>query len=541
MELDQQALFLVYVAEAEECLASMEKGLLELEQKPDHSAVVDDIFRAAHTLKGNSSSLGFQSLAELSHEVEALLELVRAGQQHAGSDLVSLLLHSVDVMMRWIPSLEMGVDRPMTGEQTALYERLRAFRRRGTAAAVAGDAPRQEEGADAGGIMAGVKRTMRIEAARMDALLDLVGEIAIATERSRRGIDSLPDQSRREIIDFVEAQETLLRHLQESVMRCRMLPIGPTFRRHLRTVRDLARSTGKQVKLVLEGEETEVDMTVVEALSDPVMHMIHNAIDHGIEGPETRAAAGKDCAGTITLRAYHERGGIVVQIADDGAGVSRQKVRGRALQIGLDAEAMSDRELLDLIFQPGFTTSDAVTGTSGRGVGMDVVRRGIEKVRGQITIDTAEGAGTTVSIRLPLTLAVIPGFRIGVGGESFVIPLAVVDECLEQPLTSSEARGILHVRGEAIPYVRLRQLFGFARDVAARELVVVVVHQQRRAGLVVDSIHGEAQTVIKPLGPLLRGLPGVTGTAVMGSGSVAMVLDAGAIFRELEKNVADVA
>jgi two-component system, chemotaxis family, sensor kinase CheA len=317
--------------------------------------------------------------------------------------------------------------------------------------------------------------------------------------------------------------------------------VGPTFRRHLRTVRDLARSTSKQVRLILEGEETEVDMTVVEALADPLLHMVRNAIDHGIELPQVRIAAGKNATGKVTLRAYHDRGEIVVQIVDDGAGLQREKIRARAERTGLHPETMSDRELLDLIFEPGFTTADTVTGTSGRGVGMDVVRRNIEGVRGQIFLETTEGIGTTVTIRLPLTLAVIPGFRVGAGGESFVIPMSAVEECLEHAPESREAAGILYLRGDPVPFVRLRHFFGFGERSDSRELVVVVQHQQRRAGLVVDEIYGEAQTVIKPLGSLLRGMPGVTGTAVMGSGAVAMVLDAGAIFQQLEKNEADVA
>ena len=237
---------------------------------------------------------------------------------------------------------------------------------------------------------------------------DLVGEISIAAERVRRHVELIPVALRRDAMDTVEDQDRLLRDLYDNVMRSRMVPVGSTFRRHLRTVRDLARTTQKQVQLVLEGEETEVDMSVVEALSDPLVHMIRNAIDHGIELPEQRRAAGKNAVGTITLRAYHDRGEIVLQIGDDGAGIQRDKIRARAVQAGLQPEAMTDRELVDLIFMPGFSTADAVTGTSGRGVGMDVVRRNIEKVRGQIFIESTEGKGTVVSIRLPLS-GVSPG------------------------------------------------------------------------------------------------------------------------------------
>lgn len=549
MDVDFHELFQLYSVEAEENLAALEEGLVQLEQKPDDHALIAEIFRVAHTFKGNSSSLGFKSLAQFSHEVEEFLHRFRKGEQHPDGELISLLLRAVDVLKRWLPTLEVGVDNPMTGEQLQVHADLLRFRKSPAPAitsAVETTIEATVDESDDKSAALPAKRTMRVEAHRMDVLLDLVGEISIAAQRVRQHVDLIPAALRREALDTVEDQDRLLRDLYDNVMRSRMVAVGSTFRRHLRTVRDLARTTGKQVQLILEGEETEVDMSVVEALSDPLVHMIRNAIDHGIESPDRRVAAGKNAIGTITLRAYHDRGEIVLQIADDGAGLQREKIRARAVQAGLQPEAMSDRELLDLIFQPGFTTAEAVTGTSGRGVGMDVVRRNIERVRGQIFIETTEGKGTVVSIRLPLTLAVIPGFGVGVGGEAFVIPMSAVEECLEEaPPESSQATGVLHVRGDAVPYVRLRHFFGFSQQAETREIVVVVLHQDRRAGLVVDEIYGESQTVIKPLGPLLRGMPGVTGTAVMGSGAVAMVLDAGAVFRaisrELERNEAGVA
>jgi two-component system chemotaxis sensor kinase CheA len=547
MELDLEELFQVYMVEAKECLASLEEGLLELEQRPDDNPLLDEIFRAAHTLKGNSSSLGFHSFAQFSHEIEELLDLVRKGEQYPDARLISLILRAVDIMNGWLPTLQIGVEHPMNAEQLDVHEQLRRIGK--TASAVAGndaaDGVARDGAAGDAAAPTAVRRTLRVDAGRMDALLDLIGEISISAERVRRRLEMLPPELRRDALDTAQDHGQLLRDLHENVMRSRMVAVGSTFRRHLRTVRDLARSTSKQVRLILEGEETEVDMTVVEALSDPLLHMIRNAIDHGIELPQARIAAGKSATGKVTLRAYHDRGEIVVQIADDGRGLQRDKIRTRAARMGLRPEAMSERELFDLIFEPGFTTADTVTATSGRGVGMDVVRRNIDRIRGQIFVETAEGIGTTVSIRLPLTLAVIPGFRVGVGGESFVIPLSAVEECLDwtdgHAPERRDAAGILHLRGDAVPYVRLRHFFGFGERSDSRELVVVVQHQQRRAGLVVDEIYGEAQTVIKPLGSLLRGMPGVTGTAVMGSGAVAMVLDAGAIFRELEKNEADVA
>ena len=543
-DVDFHELFQLYMVEAGECLAALEEGLVNLEQRPEDQELIAEIFRVAHTMKGNSSSLGFQSLAEFSHEVEEFLDRLRKGEQHPDGELISLLLRAVDVMNRWLPTLEVGVERPMTGEQLEVHAELLRFGKSSSASAIsaAGETPADSiEESDEKAALPAPRRTMRVETRRMDALLDLVGEISIAAERVRRHVELIPAELRRDALDTVEDQDRLLRDLYDNVMRSRMVAVGPTFRRHLRTVRDLARTTGKQVQLVLEGEETEVDMSVVEALSDPLVHMIRNAIDHGIESPEKRAAAGKNALGTITLRAHHDRGEIVLQIADDGAGMQRDKIRALATKNGLQPETMSDRELVDLVFRPGFSTADTVTGTSGRGVGMDVVRRNIEKVRGQIFIESTEGKGTVVSVRLPLTLAVIPGFGVRVGGEAFVIPMSAVEECLEQaPPETSQATGVLHVRGDAVPYVRLRHFFGFEESAGTREIVVVVLHQERRAGLVVDEIYGESQTVIKPLGPLLRGMPGVTGTAVMGSGAVAMVLDAGAMFRELERNEAAV-
>jgi two-component system, chemotaxis family, sensor kinase CheA len=533
MDLDFHELFQLYSVEAEENLAALEEGLVQLEQRPDDHALIAEIFRVAHTFKGNSSSLGFKSLAQFSHEVEEFLHRFRKGDQKPNAELISLLLRAVDVQKRWLPTLEVGVDNPMTGEQLEVHADLLRFRKSPAAEVMPVAVETMPDETIA---LPTAKRTMRVEARRMDVLLDLIGEISIVAQRVRRHVDLIPAALRRDALDTVEDQDRLLHDLHENVMRSRMVSVGPTFRRHLRTVRDLARTTGKQAQLVLEGEETEVDMSVVEAVSDPLVHMIRNAIDHGIESPGQRVAAGKSAMGTITLRAYHDRGEIVLQIADDGAGMRRDKIRALAVRAGLQPDAMPDRELLDLIFQPGFSTADAVTGTSGRGVGMDVVRRNIEKVRGQIFIETTEGKGTVVSVRLPLTLAVIPGFGVGVGGESFVIPMSAVEECLEQaPPETNQTTGILHVRGDAVPYVRLRHFFGFAQRAETREIVVVVLHQDRRAGLVVDEIYGESQTVIKPLGPLLRGMPGVTGTAVMGSGAVAMVLDTGAMFRELER------
>jgi len=511
MELDHTELLRTFYAESEENLATMEEGLLELEAHPDDPAHIDQVFRAAHTLKGNSSSLGFETMAKQAHDAEHILERVRGGELRADGDLISMLLSAVDAMKRCL-------------REAPAHLAVRD----------AGPAPPSDAMERAAARPA--SRTIRLDAARMEALLDLAGEITIAADRTRRKIDALPAEMRGALIDCVEEQDRLLRELHETVMNCRMVPIGPTFRRHVRTIRDLEQSTGRAIHLTLEGEDVEVDMTVIEALSDPLIHLIRNAIAHGIEPPDVRVERGKDPAGHVRLTARQERETIVVNVIDDGAGVPLDKVRERALAMGVDVRAMADAELLELIFTPGFSTAETVTSTSGRGVGMDVVRRNIERVRGKIQVVSKPGEGTTVVIRLPLTLAVITGLIVAVGGELFVLPLSVVAECIERPSATDVApTGVMYVRGDPVPFVSLRSFLGFGGAWRGREVVVIAEHETGRAGLVVDEVLGEAQTVIKPAGSVLRGVRGVTGTAVMGNGSIAMVIDPGAIFREVER------
>jgi two-component system chemotaxis sensor kinase CheA len=519
----------------------MEEGLLGLEAHPENAAQhVDQVFRAAHTLKGNSSSLGFAAMAALAHDAEHLLDRVRRAELSPEGNLVSVLLAAVDAMKRWLPSLQTDRQLVLDETQRTAGERLRQFALEAPSVAVADVAASTSRESAAPAETRSVTRTIRLDAARMDALLDLAGEITIAADRTRRKLDTLPAAMRSTLIDAVEEQDRLLRELHETVMKCRMVPIGPTFRRHLRTVRDLERSTGKSIRLTMDGEDVEVDMTVVEALADPLVHLIRNAIDHGIEPADVRRQRGKDSAGLVRLTAHHERETIVVNVIDDGDGIAFDRVRRRAVEMGIDAGAMPDAELLDLIFNPGFSTAETVTSTSGRGVGMDVVRRNVERVRGKIQVDSKPGEGTSVTIRLPLTLAVIAGFVVGVGGELFVLPMSTVAECLERTSSGEAAMtGVLYVRGDAVPFLALRPFLGFGEsDRHSREVVIVVEHEAGRAGLVVDEVIGEAQTVIKPAGPVLCTVPGITGTAVMGNGSVAMVIDPAAIFREVQRQTA---
>jgi len=320
--------------------------------------------------------------------------------------------------------------------------------------------------------------------------------------------------------------------IRDRALSLRMVEIGETFSRFHRVVRDVSQELGKDIELVITGAETELDKTVVEKISDPLTHLVRNSMDHGIESTEERLARGKSPRGRVSLNAYHESGSIVIEVGDDGGGLNRDKIFAKALEKGLVAQGqtLSDREVFNLIFEPGFSTAAQVTNLSGRGVGMDVVRRNIATLRGSTEIESKEGLGTTIRIRLPLTLAIIDGFLIQVGDSAFVVPLDMVHECLELPTDQKQLDGesnshYLALRGEALPYLRLRQLLQVEGETSTRENVVVVQSGGRRAGLVVDRLLGEFQTVIKPLGQMFRHLRGISGSTILGTGEVALILD----------------
>jgi len=315
--------------------------------------------------------------------------------------------------------------------------------------------------------------------------------------------------------------------IRDRTLRLRMVPIGETFTRFHRVLREVSREIGKDIELVVEGAETELDKSVVEKLADPLLHLVRNAADHGIESADTRVASGKRAKGCIRLSATHEGGSIVIEINDDGAGLDRDRILAKARERGLVAPGQTpgEHEILQLIFEPGFSTATSVTNLSGRGVGMDVVRRNINALRGTVEIDSVPGQGTRVRIRLPLTLAIIDGFLVTAAASSFVLPLDTIVECLELPVDLPEDAGYLDLRGQALPLLRLREQLGLHGERTRRENVIVVDCAGRRAGVVVDALLGEFQTVIKPLGRLFEGLSGISGSTILGCGDVAMILD----------------
>jgi two-component system chemotaxis sensor kinase CheA len=537
--ISREVLLEAFTREALEILAAMEQGLLVLEASPDDAETINALFRAAHTIKGSASLVSLDGVRDLGHDLETLLERVRSKALRADDALVSLLLRAVDVLKK---AMAAG------GEGGRELAEVRAQLVR----AAAGDLPApavptagaEAEPAAAGLVMSAVAppraaaptaaRTLRVDVARLDRMLDLAGEIGISRGRMADLLER-PGISLEALVEAHRAADRLHLALQDLIMQARLVPLGATFRQHQRTVRDLAAAQGKQVRLVLEGEEVEVDTAVVEHIRDPLTHMVRNAVDHGIEGPEARAARAKDPCGTITLRAFHDGPLVVVQVADDGSGLDRERILRQAVEQRLAPEgaALGDDEIFAFVFEPGFSTAEKVTDVSGRGVGMDVVRRNAEALRGSAAVASVAGAGTTVSVRFPLTLAIIEGFRVRVAEDVYILPLDAVVECLELPPGGERRRvGVLDLRGKPLPYLRLRQHFGHAGEPPARENVVVVQHAGGTVGLAVDALLGESQAVIKPLGRMFQAVRGISGSTILGDGRVALILDVGALLRE---------
>ena len=371
---------------------------------------------------------------------------------------------------------------------------------------------------------------IRVDSAKLGQLINLVGELVISGAAMRLLVD------RYQLSDVEEVavgMNDLVSEIRDTALQLRMVAIGETFSRFKRIVRDVSSELNKQIELVITGGETELDKTVIERINDPLTHLIRNALDHGIESPEQRLAVGKSPQGTVRLNAYHDSGRIVIQIADDGAGLNSDKILAKAIAQGLVSanQQLSKQDIFNLIFEAGLSTKEQASNLSGRGVGMDVVRKNIEALRGSVNLDSLEGQGTTVTIHLPLTLAIIEGFMVATEDERYIIPLSMIEECVEMDANSWEIDTIQHyinLRGEVLPYLRLGDYFHDRYKHTlndGRESLVVVRFGDAKVGLVVDELHGEHQTVIKPLGKVFEQLQGISGATVLGNGDVALILD----------------
>jgi two-component system chemotaxis sensor kinase CheA len=538
--LDRAELLQIFTAESEENLRDMEVSFVQLESAPQDEETLQAIFRAAHTIKGNAAGLGFPALAKFAHGVEDVLDGLRTGAMVLTTPLATILLQTVDALRQLVAAAVKGADE-LLPEHLELLEDLMVEAGGGQNSGES-ESKRERRGGQgrrhadhSGGTRA---QTLRVEIEKLDRMLNLTGEIAVARERLA-GLLEETDHAKQleDILEAHRAADRLFMDLQEEVMKIRMVPLGPTFRQFVRTVRDVATAQGKLAYVELAGEDVDVDMNVIEHLRDPLTHIVRNAVDHGIEEPERRRELGKDQRGRLSLQAWHEGGSIVIKVQDDGAGLERSKVieRARAMGYTADFDKLNDHELFRLILEPGFSTASEVTEFSGRGVGMDVVRRNVEALRGVISIESRAGVGTTITIRLPLTLAIIRGFAVGVNEETYIMPLDAVIECIELPRDGSEefaSRGVINLRGQALPFVRLRDCFRLGGQPTERENVLVLRYHDQSVGLVVDRLFGENQTVIKPLSRTLGELPGVSGSAILGNGRVALILEVEGLLRE---------
>jgi two-component system chemotaxis sensor kinase CheA len=378
-------------------------------------------------------------------------------------------------------------------------------------------------------IGAAESKSIRVDADKLDQLINLVGELIIAGA----SVNLIAHRSR--VIELTESTSklaTLVEEVRDSALQLRMVRIGATFSRFQRVVHDVSRDLGKDIVLHIDGEETELDKTVVEKIGDPLMHLVRNSMDHGIESAEVRQQRGKAAHGTLKLNAYHDSGAIVITVQDDGGGLKRERILAKAIERGLVdvGHHLSDAEVYALVFEPGFSTAEKVTNLSGRGVGLDVVKRNITALRGTVGITSEEGVGTMVTVRLPLTLAIIDGFLVGVDKSVYAIPLDMIEECVAY--TAEPGHDYTNLRGQVLPFIRVRELFSIPGKPAKGENIVVLKHAGQKAGLVVDTLLGEFQTVIKPLGQMFAQSRCISGSTILGSGDVALILDVPQLVRQ---------
>jgi two-component system, chemotaxis family, sensor kinase CheA len=535
-DFDREAVLASFLVESEEGLDVMEQALVQMESNPSDPELLHTIFRVAHSIKGNATSLQLTDLAGFAHVVEDLLDVFREQQALPSADLISLLLKAVDELRAMVSTAQAGPHELTKGQQKIRKEIAQEVEKRSKRVVSARGAGAESGSAAKVDMLPGAgHRTLRADVDKLDHMLNLTGEIVIAQGRLRQMIEQLGSEQGRAILEMHREAERLYMDLQSEVMSIRMVQVGPLFRQFVRSVRDLAKSHGKLARLEVVGGDTEVDTTVLEHLKDPLLHLVRNAVDHGLETPAVREKQGKNACGLIRLTAAHSGGNIIVKLQDDGAGFDRARILEKARRLGLvsGSEELRDSDIYGLVFQAGFTTAESVTDLSGRGVGLDVVRRNIDILRGMVEISSSPGKGSTITIRLPLTLAIIEGFSVRVGTETFVVPLEHVTECTELPeeQRSPEASGILSLRGSPLPYVRLRRLFSVSGEAPKRENIVVVKINDFHAGIAVDELLGGMQAVVKPLGRAFRGVSGIAGSTVLGDGRVGLIIDVPSLMR----------
>ena len=571
MPLQDQDVIREFLIESHENLARLDQEFVELEKHPKDAALLSSIFRTIHTIKGCCGFLGYSKLEKITHEGESILSELRDGRRDFTPSLASLILETVDAIRNILSCVE------ATGDEGAdsfeeLTERLKAVARQGQTTAPAVPETYAHPAETPPPVLAAPSPTPPPTAAKpeqeptkssavadsnirvgidlLDKLMDLVGELVLTRNQI---LQFNTDREDPELNATSQRLNLITSELQEGVMKTRMQPIGTVWSKLPRVVRDISVSLGKQIRLEMDGTETELDRTIIEAIKDPLVHLVRNACDHGIERPEVRQQAGKKAEGKLTLRAYHEGGQVILEIRDDGGGIDVEAVRRKATDKGLlgATDRLTDREVMNLIFHPGFSTAETITNVSGRGVGMDVVKSNIEKIGGVVDVSSRQGEGTTVKLRIPLTLAIIPGLVISSGGERFVIPqvsllelIRLEGDAAKKQLENIRGALVYRRRGRLLALANLNQILGLqtpgfnldttqaSSSVATQNdaiTIVVLQAEGQQFGLVVDGINDTQEIVVKPLSKQLKGLSGYAGATIMGDGRVALILDVAGI------------
>ncbi|MEZ5305511.1 MAG: chemotaxis protein CheW [Pyrinomonadaceae bacterium] len=537
-----KALVTEFITESRELLEAAESALLELEADPGNIEGVNTVFRAFHTIKGSAAFLDLKRTTEFAHFAESLLSRMRDKEIICAGGYADLALISCDILRQLLTEVENGLGgsaMKLPLAYKAVFEVLKSPEAAGVndkeRFSIANQAADDEGAADGNaksGTDSGGESTVRVRTDRLDSLIDIVGELVIAQSMIFQD-DIVLNGAHPDLNKKVSHAGKIVRELQNLSMAMRMIPLRGTFQKMARIVRDVSRKCGKEVDFVTDGEETEIDRNMVDFVANPLIHMVRNAADHGIEMPEDRKLAGKNPIGNVRLAAYHSGGDVVIELEDDGAGLDKDKLVAKAIANGIieSDQGMSENEIYQLIFAPGFSTAQEVTDVSGRGVGMDVVRKNIEIMRGRIEITSEKGFGTKFTIRLPLTLAITDGMLVRVGEEKFILPTINIQLSFQpskEMLSSVAGKGeMVSLRGELMPVFRLHKLF--CVDGAVEEmtdgLLIIIADGRRRCALLVDELLGQQQVVAKTLGNSIGKVQGVSGGAILGDGCVGLILD----------------
>ena len=547
---DMQDLVQDFILETEEIIEALDHDLVELESRKNDLDLLNKIFRGAHTMKGASSFLGFDKMTNVTHHAEEILNKLRKNELSVNSQIMDILLEFVDATKTVVVDIKQGTDN---ADVKDLINRLKLANEGKLAGSEGGEKPSDTPQAPQKNVeqvkkaAMSIEQTIRVDVSRLDSLMNLVGELVLSRNRIGQISGDLEKKFEGEFL-IEQLMETtsqiglITTELQLAVMKTRMVPIGKVFNKFPRMVRDLCRDMGKDVDLVISGEETELDKSVVEEIGDPLIHMIRNSVDHCVEVPEIRRKRGKTDKGTVNLSAYHEGNHIVVEIKDDGAGMDAEFLKKKAVEKGVisadEAKTMDPEAAYGLVFKPGFSTAKTITDVSGRGVGMDVVKTNIEKLNGIINIESELGHGTRFRMKLPLTLAIIQALLVDVSGEIFAIPLVSVIETVrikETEIHSFEGREVLKLRDSVLSLIRLDEIYELQESLDDDIYVVVVGLAEKRLGFVVNKLVGQEEIVIKSLGEYLSGNEGIAGATIMGDGRVRLIIDVAGVMEIASK------